>query len=64
MLRFYKMCPICGHEHSYALDATIEQYYAWQHGALIQDAMPELPPDEREVLMTGMCFDCQSQVFQ
>lgn len=30
------------------------QWDAWQNGALIQNAMPELTADEREFLLTGM----------
>ena len=36
------------------LDVTPEQIAAWERGALIQDVMPQLTPDEREFLMTGL----------
>ena len=29
----------------------------------IQRAFPYLSADEREVLITGMCYDCQAKVF-
>jgi len=66
MLRFHKTCPFCRVEHSYALDVSMDQFMEWStnRDALIQNVMPDLPIDEREVLITGMCFDCQSQVFQ
>ena len=35
------------------LDVTQAQIDAWQGGELIQNAMPNLNPDEREFLMTG-----------
>ena len=35
----------------------------WEHGALIQDAMPYLTPDERELLISGICGTCFKQLF-
>lgn len=34
-----------------------EGYKRWQAGELIQDAMPDLGPSQREVLMSGMDDD-------
>mgnify|MGYP001503079335 CR=1 FL=1 len=36
------------------IPVTVEQLEAWQAGAYIQDAMPELEPARREFLMTGI----------
>jgi hypothetical protein len=36
------------------LNITEEQLAAWRDGMLIQTAMPQLTPDEREFLMTGI----------
>ena len=36
------------------IDVTPEQLKAWEDGELIQDVMPNLTPDEREFLMTGI----------
>ncbi len=36
------------------IDVTEEQLGDWQAGMLIQDAMPNLSPDDREFLMTGI----------
>ena len=30
----------------------------WESGARIQDAMPYLTPDERELLISGICGKC------
>jgi len=35
----------------------------WESGALIQDAMPYLTPDERELLISGICGTCFEQLF-
>ena len=49
-----KPSMLSGLENTMVLDITFEQYDAWRGGALIQDAMPNLIPDEREFLMTGI----------
>ena len=49
-----KPSMLSGLENTMVLDITFEQYDAWRGGALIQDAMPNLTPDEREFLMTGI----------
>lgn len=36
------------------LKLTRDQFIRWQRGELIQRAMPQLTPDEREFLLTGM----------
>ena len=35
----------------------------WQNGELIQNAMPYLTPDERELLISGTCGDCWKKMF-
>ena len=45
------------------LDVTAAQIDAWQKGALIQDAMPNLTAEEREFLMTGMSIEEQDIYF-
>lgn len=36
------------------IPVTYDQLYEWQRGTLIQNAMPNLTPDQREFLITGM----------
>ena len=36
------------------IDVTEKQITLWMEGALIQDVMPNLSPDEREFIMTGI----------
>ncbi len=36
----------------------------WSDGMLIQQAMPELTPDEREFLMTGLMPDSWDRLFK
>jgi len=42
---------------------TQEQIDAWRGGVLIQRAMPELTPDEREFIMSGITKDEWDTVF-
>ena len=55
------ICPFCGAEHSVKVDFT--QFEDWLHGKLIQRAMPDLTPTEREQLISRMCPKCQAEVF-
>ena len=43
-----------GIERTLDLNVNQEQIDAWQNGALIQNVMPQLSPDEREFLITGI----------
>jgi len=45
------------------LNLTQAQLDAWVDGMLIQDAMPQLPPEHREFLMTGITPDEWDSVF-
>lgn len=36
------------------IPVTYDQLYEWQRGTLIQNAMPNLTPDQREFLITGI----------
>ena len=43
-----------GVKHAMPLEITEAQVYDWVNGASIQDAMPNLSPEGREFLMTGI----------
>lgn len=45
------------------LPVTQEQIDAWEAGALIQNAMPSLSPDDREFLKTGITPDEWNEMF-
>ena len=55
------ICPFCGAEYSVEVD--LAQFEAWQNGELIQRAMSDLTPTEREQLISRMCPKCQAEVF-
>lgn len=57
----YGYCPIC--EKATSITTEEEDYDRWQDGELIQNAMPYLSASEREVFISGLCFDCQKRIF-
>ena len=48
---------ISGKPTTMEIDITVKQLLEWDNGALIQDAMPHLTPDEREFIKTGITPD-------
>ena len=54
-------CPICEKHHFVEINESA--YYHWRDGMLIQNAMPDLTPLEREQLISKLCPDCQKMVF-
>ena len=54
-------CAFCGKFHLVEVD--LEQLEAWRNGELIQNAMPDLTPVEREQLISGLCPKCQAEMF-
>jgi hypothetical protein len=54
-------CTSCSAPQALSVDA--EQWAAWQGGALIHVAMPDLSPESRELLISGICPECWSKIF-
>lgn len=52
-----KVSMFSGVAHTLDIPVTQEQLDDWRGGTLIQNAMPNLSPDDREFLMTGMTPD-------
>ena len=56
-----KPCPYCGTISKVAVpESGLRQ---WKSGTRIQDALPMLTEDEREILMSGVCPKCWDEVF-
>ena len=53
-------CPICGETSFVKLNADqYRRYSRWlRKEGLIQDLLPELSADQRELLKTGICSAC------
>lgn len=54
-------CVKCGERQ--AIEVDIDGYNRWRNGALIQNALPTLTADQREVLISGICSKCWNKMF-
>jgi hypothetical protein len=54
-------CMQC--DRRYELLVTEEQLQRWQAGELIQNAMTDLPPRDRELFISGTCDRCWRKMF-
>lgn len=55
-------CRKCGTIHVVVI--PMDDYKAWKSGCiLIQDAMPYLDPDVREMFLSGWCGTCWDKLF-
>lgn len=54
-------CPICHCDTYLMVDA--EEYARWQAGELIQNAMPDMTSENREMLISGICPRCWEDMF-
>ena len=55
-------CPYCNGTND--VTVSLPAYIRWnREGELIQNAFPELSPDDREQLMTGICPECWEKQF-
>ena len=55
-------CMCCG--QAATVIVVRSEYEAFRRGELIQRAMPSLPEDERELLITGTHSKCWDQMFE
>jgi hypothetical protein len=55
-------CRCCDQETD--LTVNVNGFFDWMHrGELIQDALPELSADERELLISNTCPKCWNEMF-
>lgn len=61
MISITGRCPFCGN----AVEISVDEgdYEAWVDEELAQNVFPSLTPAERELFISGMCFDCQRSIF-
>ena len=52
--KIVKVSELTGKRHMMEIAVTDRQLAKWAAGINIQDAMPNLSPDEREFIMTGI----------
>lgn len=53
-MKVTRISMFTGVERTIELPITEEQLAAWKGGTLIQEAMPDLSPTDREFVMTGV----------
>ena len=63
-VQFTRKCPSCGKPHSIIVSIRdVEDGMSeYGKGARIQDAFPNLTPDEREFFMSGLCDKCWEEM--
>ena len=54
-------CPICGEYHE--VEVSESDFVAWQCGEHAQNAFPYLTANEREILISGICSKCWTDMF-
>ena len=52
-MRITKQSMLTGVTHTREIDVTEAQIESWKNGELIQDAMPQLTPEDREFMLSG-----------
>lgn len=61
MKTFEVVCVRCG--ETVFIKAHVTDLKDWIEGKLIQDALPYLDADEREILISKTCGDCFDELF-
>lgn len=56
------ICRTCNKE--YEINANTQDLIDWQDGKHIQNAMPYVPADLRELLISGICGNCFKKMFK
>ena len=56
METFEAACVLCG--ETVVIKAHFSDLIVWKEGKLIQDALPYLAAEEREILISKTCGDC------
>lgn len=56
MIEVAGRCRLC--REPFDVIVSLDSWHAWRTGTLIQNAIPELSKETRELLITGVCADC------
>lgn len=56
-----KTCRLCNELHQ--IHVYKNDYESWKNGKLIQEVMPYVPKDIRELLISGICGTCFDGLF-
>ena len=55
-------CPIC--KRIYRIVVSNKELRNYENGALAQNAFPRLSPEDREMLISGVCGTCWDEMFE
>ena len=53
-MKITRLSPVSGVRHTMDLDVTTKQIVSWEKGEMIQNVFPNLTPEEREFIKTGI----------
>lgn len=62
-MKITRTSPFSGIQHTLDIPCTEEQLDQWSNGVSIQKAIPNLTPDQREFLMTGITAEEWEETF-
>ena len=62
-MKITRVSPFSNKKTTLEIAVTARQIASWEKGELIQDAMPNLTPDEREFIKTGVTPDEWDDIF-
>ena len=62
-MKITRVSPFSNKKTTLEINVTARQIASWEKGELIQDAMPNLTPDEREFIKTGVTPDEWDDIF-
>lgn len=60
VVKISRTCIKCASER--IIEAPVKGLAEWSHGGLIQDAMPDLSAEDREMLISGICPSCWEEM--
>ena len=60
-MKIQRECPHC--HKLQIINVDDNQYNDWLAGKNIQRAFPDLSPNQREILMSGICPECWEEIF-
>lgn len=60
--KYYVKCVKCKQDRR--INCTPQQLFRWNQGDKVQDAMPNVPASERELLISGYCGECWDNLFK
>lgn len=61
MEKIIRVCPFCGEVHTVSVKES--DFCRYRNGELVQRAFPYLTATQREQIISGMCPECQKDIF-